>query len=133
MNNIIEEELKDYMKQIEDFDKDNAQDASALHSYLIQISNWQARANYLMAEYQRKFRQQKTVAYYNMAANQKAQNKYFSASQGKDFIDAQCSETGYIFDLAERLSRLCTHTGDSLRTIISSLKSERVFSQYQPA
>ena len=123
-------ELKSYLETIQEFDKDAGQDATALHSYLIQLTNFMARANYLMAEYQRKFREEKKAAYKVLTATVIAEQKYYAPSLAKDYIDAQCSDSGYVFDLAERLSRLCTHTIDAIRTIISSLKSERVFSGY---
>ena len=126
----IENELISYMKIIEDFDKDAGQDAQALHSYLINLTNFMARANFVMAFSQKRFRDEKKLAYLKLTASSHAQQQYFAPSLAKDFIDSQCSESGYIYDLAERLSRLCTHTIDAIRTIISSLKSEREFSKY---
>ncbi len=126
----IEIELKKYMKVIEDFSKDMGQDAGALHEYLIELTNMMARADFLMAEYQKKFRDQKKQAYLNLTASSHAQQQYYAPSLAKDFVDSQCGDTGYIFDLAERLSRLCTHTIDAIRTIVSSLKSEREFSYH---
>lgn len=130
MKEIIEE-LTGYFLKVQEFDKDSAQDGQVLHAYLIELTNIMSRANFLMAEYQKKFRKEKKVAYQNLAASSKAQEKYYSASLAKDYIDSQCSETGYVYDLAERVSRTCVHTCDSVRTIISSLKSERQFAQYQ--
>lgn len=120
-------ELKEYLSTIETFDKDSAQDAEALHAYLITLTNYMARANYLMAEYQRLFRQAKKEAYLKLTASSHAQQQYWAPSLAKDYVDSQCSEMGYIYDLAERLSRLCTHVIDAVRTIVSSLKSERQF------
>lgn len=130
MNKVISE-LKQYMEIIQDFDKDSAQDATALHAYLITLTNYMARANLLMAEYNKKFREEKKEAYRQLTATVIREQKYYAPSLAKDYIDSQCSESGYVYDLAERLSRLCTHTSDAIRTIISSLKSERIFSQYQ--
>lgn len=127
----IANELKGYMELVQQFDKDSGQDGQALHSYLIELTNMMARANFLMAEYQRKFREEKRLAYLNLMASSHASQKYFAPSLAKDYIDSQCSETGYIYDLAERLSRLCTHVIDAIRTIVSSLKSERAFAGYQ--
>lgn len=130
MKEIINE-LTRYIQTIEQFDKDSAQDVTALHAYLIELTNLMARSNFLMAEYQRKFRMQKTIAYKELTATVIREQKYYAPSLAKDFIDAQCFETGYVYDLAERCSRLCAHTIDAIRTIISSLKSERSFAQYQ--
>lgn len=125
------QELLQYLEKIQQFDKDSAQDAEILHAYLVELTNIMARANLLMAEYQRKFRQEKVAAYEKLTATVIKEQKYYAPSLAKDYIDAQCNETGYIYDLAERTSRLCTHVIDAVRTIISSLKSERQFANYQ--
>ncbi len=129
MNDIIKE-LEGYIIKVQEFDKDAAQDASQLHSYLVELTQNMARANYLMAEYQRKFRQEKLVAYKKLTDTVIKDQKYFAPSLAKDYVDAQCNETGFVFDLAERVSRTCFHTLEAIRTIISSLKSERDFSKY---
>lgn len=126
----LADELIQYMKEIESFSKDMSQDASGLHEYLITLTNHMARANYIMAEYQRKFREEKKKAYLRLKASSEAQASYYAPSLAKDFVDSQCSDSGYIYDLAERLSRLCSHTIDAVRTIVSSLKSERQFANY---
>jgi|SRR6185312_1964490 len=130
MKEVIEE-LTNYFLKVQDFDKDSAQDGQVLHAYLIELTNIMSRANYLMAEYQRKFRQEKKAAYLKLTASSHAQQQYYAPSLAKDFVDAQCDESGYVYDLAERVSRLCSHTMDAVRTIVSSLKSERTFAQYQ--
>ena len=129
MKEIIEE-LTGYFLKVQEFDKDSAQDGQVLHAYLIELTNIMARANYLMAEYQRKFREEKRAAYLKLTASSHAQQQYYAPSLAKDFVDSQCSESGYVYDLAERVSRLCSHVIDAVRTIISSLKSERAFANY---
>lgn len=130
MEEIITE-LTNYFATMQEFDKDSAQDGQALHAYLIQLTQMMSRANYLKAEYNKLFRQQKKTAYINLAASSEAQKKYWSATQGKDFVDAQCYETGFIYDLADRCSASAVHTLDAVRTILSDLRSERQFAQYQ--
>ena len=126
----IIEELTGYMETIKYFDKDSAQDATALHAYLVQLTNYMARANLLMAEYNKKFREEKEKAYQKLMISSHAQQKYYSVTLAKDYVDSQCSESGYIYDLAERTSRLCNHTEKVIITIVSSLKSERQFANY---
>ena len=121
----IVKELTSYLYTIETFDKDSAQDGQALHSYLIDLTNKQARANYIMAVYKREMRKEKAANYITLSKSEYAKQKYYAPSLAKDYIDAQSSEVSFVFDLAERLSRCCSHTIDSLRTIISSLKAER--------
>lgn len=129
MENLIKE-LTDNLKIIETFDKDSAQDGQALHEYLIHLSNIQARANFLMAEYKRKVRQAKKQAYADLVKSYHTKNEYYAPSLAKDYVDACTSDVAFIYDLAERLSRSCTHTQDAVRTIVSSLKSERQFANY---
>lgn len=127
----IKKELIQYLEKIQQFDKDSSQDGDALHSYIIELTNIMARANLIMAEYQRKFRQEKKAAYLKLSNSRIADQKYYAVSLAKDYIDAQCYESGYIFDLAERLSRTTVHAIEALRTVISSLKQEKIFAQYQ--
>ena len=129
MQEIIKE-LTGYLYTIETFDKDSAQDGSALHAYLIELTNKQARANFIMAEYKRKMRQEKAANYIALSKSYQSANKLFAPSLARDYIDAQSSDVSFVYDLAERLSRCITHTIDALRTIISSLKSERSFAQF---
>lgn len=126
----IEQELTMFLNKVETFDKDAAQDGNVLHSYLIELTNIAARANYLMAELKRNFRVSKKDAYMKLQASSLANDKYFTPSLAKDYIDSCCSNTGYLYDLAERLSRTVTHTINAIRTIISSLKAERQYAQF---
>lgn len=130
MKEVIEE-LTNYFLTVQEFDRDSAQHGQALHAYLIELTNIMARANFLMAEYNRKFREEKEISYEKLVKSRHADQRYYAPSLAKDYIDSQCSESGYVYDLAERVSRLCSHTIDAVRTIISSLKSERAFAQYQ--
>lgn len=125
------EELIMYMEKVGTFDKDSSQDGTTLNAYLIELTNIGARANLLMAEYKRINRIEKDAAYLKLANSRIADQKYYSVSLAKDYIDCLCAESAYMYDLAERCSRTVVHTMDSIRTVISSLKSERIFSQYQ--
>lgn len=129
MKEIIDE-LTGYFLKVQDFDKDSAQDGQVLHAYLVELTNIMSRANFLMAEYQRKFRQEKKAAYEKLTDTVISKQRYYAPSLAKEYIDSQCYETGYVYDLAERVSRLASHTIDAVRTIVSSLKSERTFASY---
>ena len=129
MKEIIKE-LTDNLQIIETFDKDSAQDGHSLHSYLIHLSNIQARANFIMADYKRLIRIEKIKVYDKLVTDYHVGKGYYSPSLAKEYADAKCGEIAYVYDLAERLSRSCTHTMDAVRTIISSLKNERTFAGY---
>ncbi len=126
----IETELTQYLEKMQQFDKDSAQDGQVLYAYLIELSQIIARSNLIMAQYQKRFREEKKQAYYKLAASSQATEKYYAPSLAKDFIDSQCANTGYIFDLAERCSRAAVHTSSAVITIVSSLKNERQYAQY---
>lgn len=126
MDKIIQE-LTEYLEVMQAFDKDSAQDGQVLNAYSIQLTNIMARSNFLMAEYNRKFREAKKVAYTNLHASFKATGQELKPMLAKDFVDSQCSEVGYVYDLAERTSRCATHTLDAIRSITISLMSERKF------
>jgi hypothetical protein len=127
---IIIVELTGYLQTIQEFDKDAGQDGTALHQYLIQLTNFQARSNFLMATYKKKFRDEKKETYLKLIASSNSQQKFFGISLAKDYVDSQCSETGFVYDLAERCSRTCMHTQAAVITIISSLKSEWLNAKY---
>lgn len=120
-------ELTRYLETINSFDKDSAQDGQALNAYAIELTNYMARANYLMADYGKMFRDKKKSAYLTLMASSHASQKYFAPSLGKDFIDAQCADVGHVYDMAERVSRTCVHTLDAIKSITMSLMSERKF------
>jgi hypothetical protein len=129
--NDVAKELELYLFTIQSFNKDIAQDGQALHVYIVELTNMLARCNYLMAFHKKAFRESKKNAYAKLAASSQSQQKYYSPTLAKDYIDSCCSNTGYVYDLAERTSRTIVHTIDAIRTVISSLKSERQFSNYQ--
>lgn len=130
MHEAIIDELIQNLKIIEDFDKDSAQDGEALHAYLIQLGNLGARSNYLMADFKRRLREEKQKAYLKLTADYK-DRPFFAVSMARDYVECQCANTAFVYELAERLSRSCVHVSSSIITIISSLKSEKQFSHYQ--
>lgn len=123
----IKDELTGYLETMQTFDKDSAQDGQVLNAYSIQLTNIMARCNYLMAEYNKQFREAKKQAYTNLYASFKATGQEMKTTLAKDFVDAQCSEPGYLFDLSERTSRCAHHTLEAIRSITISLMSERKF------
>jgi len=114
-------ELNEYLKLIEEFSKDSAQDGQALHAYMIHLTNIMSRAGQIMAEYKRLVRRKK----------EKADGiNNIGPALPAGYENAALSDVAYVYDLAERLSRCCVHTCDGLRTVISSLKNERQTMNY---
>jgi len=125
----MNEELIKYMELIQTFDKDASQDGTALNSYLIELTNFMARANFIMAEKKREIRQSKIKAYQHIV-KWHGEGKYFAPSLAKDYVDSLSYEASYTYDLAERCSRLCTHAIEAVRSILMSLMNERKFANY---
>lgn len=128
---ILKDELNSYLSEIEAFTPDTGQDVQALHDYLIRLTNIIARSNKLMADFQKLNRETKKKAYLKLIGSAYANNANFTKTNAKDYVDACCSESGYLFDLAERTSRAAYHTIEAVRTIVSSLKNERQYSYIQ--
>lgn len=123
----IKSELYEYMLEVQQFSKDMSQDGNALSEYAIRLTNIMARANYLMAEYNRQYREAKKIAYSDLKRQYENAKTKLSPSLAKDFVDAQCSEPAYCYELAERTSRLCTHTLDAVKMASMALMNERKF------
>lgn len=123
----IKDEVIGYLKTIETFDRDSSQDGQALYYYLIDLTNIGARVNYLKVEYNRSWRKSKKDAYLRLTASTHSTQQYFAPSLAKDYVDACCSESAYMYEICDRCAAQVVHTIDAVRTIISSLKSERQF------
>lgn len=125
----IADEITGYMKKVEDIHKDIADDGHALNAYMLELTSIMARVNYLMATSKRLLRQEKKRGYNELLEKAILENKTFSPAIAKDYIENASADFSYQYDLAERCSRLCVHTINAIRTIISALKAER---QYMP-
>lgn len=77
-----------------------------------------------MAEAKRVLNKKKIAAYESLATSSVANQEYFAPSLAKDYISAKCLDEQYEYDLCERCSRTIVHMIDSVRTIVSALKTE---------
>lgn len=125
---MIEKELTNYLELMQSFTKDCGQDASALRDYIVDLTGILARCNYLMAEMQRKNRESKKEAYLKFFGSDLQETAKLNKLNARDFVDSCCSNTGYLYDLAERCSRTTSRTIEALRSVLSSLKQEQSFS-----
>lgn len=91
-----------------------------------------ALANEYQATYQKSARKAKMKAFDELKDRYKEANQKMPPSIAKEFIDAYCADDSYAYDLAERTSRALVHCCDMLRSILSSKKSERQHSNYNP-
>ncbi|CAB4126228.1 hypothetical protein UFOVP153_20 [uncultured Caudovirales phage] len=86
--------------------------------------------NSQMALTKRLLNEAKVKAYHRLQTSSAAQQKYYAPSLAKDYINSQCSEEQYNYDMCERCSRTIVHIIDAMRTAISALKQEQIISQY---
>jgi hypothetical protein len=86
--------------------------------------------NQQMATAKKELNEAKVKAYHKLKTSSEANKEYYAPSLAKDYVNAQCSNENFAFDLAERCSRCIVHILDTLRTNISALKTERETSNY---
>lgn len=86
--------------------------------------------NQNMATAKKMLNEAKVKAYHRLQTSSASQQQYYAPSLAKDYVNAQCSQEQYAYDLCERASRTVVHIIDSLRTCISALKTERETSNY---
>lgn len=73
----------------------------------------------------------KVAAYHALLTSSAANEQWFSASQGKDYVNARLAQEQYHYDLIERCSRSIVHIIDATRSILSALKEESKTLSYQ--
>jgi len=107
--------------------------SQSIHWLIDQIGNLSkamAFVNNQMAIAKLIYNNRKVKAYHALLTSSIANEKYFSATQGKDYISGKLATEQYCFDLCERTSRTITHTMEALRTCISALKEEAKLEGY---
>lgn len=118
--NKVEQTLQDL---IEGENFTHSQSISYLIDRLGALSVSMAFVNNQMAIAKKFLNEAKVNAYARMGITK--QN--LSPMLAKDFINAQCSQQQYDYDVCERTSRTIVHTIDALRTAISALKQENQY------
>ncbi len=113
--------LQSEFDSTEEFKEQNTQ---SLIERMNMLCNALPFINSQMALAKKKLNEAKVKAYHKLITSQQANEFYFSASQGKDYVNSLVSEEQYIYDNAERCSRTIIHLIDALRTCISALKEE---------
>ncbi len=120
----IESALIWLTNEFDSTDEFKVQNTQSLIDRLNLLCNALPFVNSQMALAKKKLNEAKVKAYHKLITSSTANEKYFSASQGKDYVNALCSEEQYVYDNAERCSRTIVHLIDALRTCISALKEE---------
>ena len=75
--------------------------------------------------------QKRKEAYDQLIFTQRSLGQPVYPSTMKDYVNAQCAEEQFNYDLCERANRSIVHTLDFLRSVLSTLREEMKISQYQ--
>lgn len=126
----IEGAMQWLQNEFDNTDEFKVQNINVLIDRLNLLCNALPFINNQMAVAKKKLNEAKVKAYYTLITSQAANEKYYAPSLAKDFVNAQCSDEQYAYDLAERASRTIIHLLDALRTCISALKEENVTQRY---
>lgn len=104
-------------------------------AYYIESLNMLCKAlpfiNSQMALAKKILNDKKVAAYHTLLTSSAANEQWFSASQGKDYVNARLAQEQYHYDLIERCSRSIVHVIDATRSILSALKEESKTLSYQ--
>jgi len=98
-------------------------DISLMLTTLSTLVTYLASSGALVAESGSIYNKRKVKAYQSLAASQSANQDYWSPSQGKEFVGAQCGDDYYVYEFAQRVNSALVHTIDAIRTAISAEKS----------
>jgi hypothetical protein len=72
----------------------------------------------------------KLKAYHKLQMSSAAQEKYYAPSLAKEYVNSQCSNEEYNYDMAERFTRALVHIAENLRTAVSALKQQMLLESY---
>ena len=123
------EKIFEELVVMDSFDK--IQSIDELSKKMLNYCAQMAFVNQEMASAKRALNEKKIFAYNTLGEVQKRQGFTLPASKQKDYVEALYSDHTFYFDLCERCSRTLVHTVDALRTCISALKMEKIYSSNQ--
>ena len=124
--------LESYLNQIQGTVPADLGTGEQCRDYLVRLTSMMAYANEAKAKANQVYNIAKAAAYRKLEAEILGKNAKFAPSLAKDYVASLCSKECYGYDLADRTSATILHAIDATRSILSSLKAEREYSNYQP-
>ena len=100
------------------------QNISCLMEQGMRIAAWISFTGQEMAKAKKLWNDDKAKAYRDVHASMTAVGEHLSPSLFKDYVNAKCSQSQFVFDSIERTHRSSERILDFLRTCISGLKAE---------
>lgn len=109
---------------------DEVQSIDVLIQRLSAINSTISWAYNQMAIAKKDYNAAKVAAYHRLMVSSSANEKYYSPSLAKDYVNSLCIDAAYAYDLTERFCRSLIHISDNTRTCISALKEEAKMNNY---
>lgn len=117
--------------EVEQLQAEGIQSADAVIEIGVRLAAYLPYTGQQMALAKKVMNQKRKEAYDQLIFTQRSLNQPVYPSTMKDYVNAQCCEEQYNYDLCERANRSIVHTLDFLRSVLSTLKEEMKISQYQ--
>lgn len=117
-------QLQAILDTIEAMSYDQVQSINLLMDWGFKLQQWMAFAGSQQAIAKRLLHVARRQAMVNLVASLKANGAEMAISLQRQYVDDLCAEENYNYELAQRVSRACTHALDFIRTCISLLKTE---------
>jgi|AraplaDrversion2_2_1032049.scaffolds.fasta_scaffold18364_2 hypothetical protein len=117
--------------EVEGLNADRIQSSEVVIEIGLRLAAYLPYTGQQMALAKKIMNQKRKEAYDQLVFTQRSLNQPVYPSTMKDYVNAQCCEEMYNYDLCERANRSIVHALDFLRSVLSTLKEEMKISQYQ--
>lgn len=117
-------QLQSILDTIEGTNFDQVQSLNLLMDWGFKLQQWMAFSGSQQAEAKRLLHDARRKAMVNLIASLEANGAEMAISLQKIYVDDQCANENYHYELAQRCNRSCTHALDFCRSCISTLRTE---------
>ncbi len=119
-------QLQAILDTIEGTTFDQLQSPNLLMDWGFKLKSWMAFAGSQQAESKRELHIARRKAMVNLVASLDANGAVMAISLQKQYVDDQCHEENYHYELAQRCNRACVHSLEFVRTCLSTLRAEYI-------
>lgn len=116
--------LQAILQEIQDTKYSDVQSPAMLIEYGFRMASYIAYTGEVCAEAKKILHDARRMAYLNVEGSLIAQERKWSISLMKDFVNDSCAKENEYYTLSDRANAACTHTLDLLRSTLSYLKTE---------
>ncbi len=126
-------EIQAILLKIQDTKYSDIQSPEILLEYGFEMASYISFSGEAMAEAKKILHDARRMAYLKVEGSLIAQDRKWSVSLMKNYVDDLCAKENEYFLLCDRCNSACIHTLDLIRSAISYLKSERFASGFSPS